>query len=275
MERRIACTLSALALTTILASPVGAQALFSTGQSFVTAELIPGAPEADGTRMIGLDLLLEPEWKTYWRSPGEAGIPPTIDWSASDNLAGVEVYWPAPEVFQSFGMTTVGYEDQVTLPIKITPVDPTRPVDLNVTMDLGVCREICVLEHTTLSQLIPADMTEGIDRVLSAMASVPASGHDMGMERAVCAIRGAGKDRNFSASLTFDHEIEEPTVLLEGPDGIWFHSAETVGQGSQIDVEATLSILFDDAWISRKDVRMTVLADGMAVDVQGCEAPTG
>ena len=275
MEKRIATTLGALALSTILAGPASTQSLFSTGQSFVTAELIPGAPEEGGTRMIGLDLLLEPEWKTYWRSPGEAGIPPTIDWSESENLAEVEIMWPAPEVFQSFGMTTIGYEDHVTLPVRITPVDPTRPVDLNVTMDLGVCRDICVFEQTSLQQSIPANFSQGVDRVEAALAQVPAAASSMGMERAVCAIRGAGKDRAFSAQLTFDHEVSDPTVLLEGPDGIWFHSAQTTGDGSQVDVEATLSILFDDAWISRKDVRMTILADGMAADIQGCEAPLG
>ncbi|MEM8793840.1 MAG: protein-disulfide reductase DsbD domain-containing protein [Pseudomonadota bacterium] len=264
-----------MALTSFLSGPAAAQAVISIGQSFVTAELIPGERRDDGTRVIGLDLLLEPEWKTYWRSPGEAGIPPSIDWSDSENLADVEIYWPAPKVFNNFGMTTIGYEDHVMLPVRVTPVDPTQPIDLSVTMDLGVCRDICVFEQTTLEQSIPVNMSFGGDLVEAAMAAVPASGADMGMEQAVCAIRGAGKDRNFSASLMFDHDIVDPTVLLEGPDGIWFHSAQTSGDGSQVDVEATLSLLFDDAWISRQNVRMTVLADGMAADVQGCEAPTG
>ncbi|MEM9098404.1 MAG: protein-disulfide reductase DsbD domain-containing protein [Pseudomonadota bacterium] len=275
MKDCFACTLSAFALSTCLASSASAQALVSTGQSFVTSELIPGAPDLDGTRMIGLDLVLAADWKTYWRSPGEAGIPPAIDWAGSENLATAEIYWPAPSVFQSFGMTTIGYETRVTLPVRITPVDAARPIDLQVAMDLGVCREICVLERTTLQRSIPTDLVEGYERIAAAMASVPVSGDALGLERAVCAFQGAGKDRAFDARLTFEDTIEQPTVLLEGPEGIWFHSAETTGFGEDVAVRATMSLLFDDAWISRQDVRMTLLAEGVAADIQGCEAPNG
>ncbi|MEM7238343.1 MAG: protein-disulfide reductase DsbD domain-containing protein [Pseudomonadota bacterium] len=262
-----------LACAAALAPLAQAQSIVSRGQSFVRADLVPGKPMPDGDRMIGLALSMAPEWKTYWRSPGEAGIPPTIDWSGSQNVASTEVFWPRPEVFTSFGMLTIGYQNHVILPVRLTPSDPSAPIELDVSLDLGVCRDICVLETTQISAMIPVDSQAGADLVSDAMAQVPASGADQGMEHATCKITGAGSDRDFSASLVFDQPITSPMVLLEGPEGVWFHRTETVASDTQIDVASKLSILFDDVWVSRKDVRMTVLADNMAADIRGCEAP--
>ena len=60
-------------------------------------------------------------WKTYWRMPGDAGIPPQFDWSGSQNVKSVEVLWPAPQRFIDSGGETVGYKDRVVFPLRIVP----------------------------------------------------------------------------------------------------------------------------------------------------------
>ena len=65
----------------------------------------------NGHHMAGLSLQLAPDWKTYWRAPGEAGIPPLFDWSGSTNVQSVRVHWPSPVVFHLNGMQTIGYHD--------------------------------------------------------------------------------------------------------------------------------------------------------------------
>ncbi|MEM7179211.1 MAG: protein-disulfide reductase DsbD domain-containing protein [Pseudomonadota bacterium] len=255
--------------------PASAQSLVSRGQSFVTAELLPGAPVSDGVRVIGLELDLEPHWKTYWRSPGEVGIPPKFDFSKSTNLDNVEVYWPRPELFESFGQRTVGYADKVVLPIAVTPKDPMAPVGLDLAMEVGVCHQVCVLEVAELARTIPADQSDRAGEVAAAMRSVPQPGAAQGMEQATCRISGAGRDRQFDAAITFDRPLSDPTVLIEGPEGAWFHQTETTAEGGQIDVSSTLTLLFDDVWVSRNGVRMTVLAGDVAADIQGCTAPAG
>ena len=83
---------AALALWPVLDSvSARSQAVVSTGESFVHVTLLPGRAEAEGARMAGLVLDVTPEWKTYWRNPGAAGIPPQFDWSRSRNLGAVEV----------------------------------------------------------------------------------------------------------------------------------------------------------------------------------------
>lgn len=256
-------------------SPLSAQSIVSKGQSFVSVDLIPGSLDASGTRTIGLSLRMAEEWKTYWRSPGQAGIPPTIDWSASENLASAVVRWPMPEIYESFGMQTVGYAEQVTLPVELTPKDPAQPIGVAVSLLLGVCREICVLEETSVAGVIPPDLAEGADYVAMALDNVPAPGAAQGMQSATCRIAGSGETRKFEATLAFADPVGDATVLIEGPEGAWFHATETRIDGAEVHVTSDLTLLFDDVWITRDGVRMTLLADGWAADIQGCEAPAG
>ena len=71
-------------------------------------DIIPGWRQDDGAHMAALRIKLDEGWKTYWRAPGEAGIPPSIDWSGSVNLGDVGFHWPVPEVIVSNGVTTLG-----------------------------------------------------------------------------------------------------------------------------------------------------------------------
>src|SRR6516165_3721570 len=85
------------------------------------AARLVSAVEATGSSTlvdVGLELRLTPGWHTYWRNPGDAGIPPAIDWNGSENFAGAEVAWPAPKRLPPVGgLETVGYVDGVVLPI--------------------------------------------------------------------------------------------------------------------------------------------------------------
>jgi len=253
-----------------------AQAVVSTGQSFVHAALVPGRAEPDGSRMAGLILDLVPEWKTYWRNPGAAGVPPSFDWSHSKNLQSAEVLWPRPGLYESFGLTTIGYSGRVVFPIHLVPVDTGRPIALVLDLAIGVCRQICVLEQTELTLRInPGAPDEGVALVAAAEAEVPRSGAEQGMTEASCRIAGAGTKRRFDATLDFGRVLPGASVILEGPDLAWFEGVETTARDGRLHVTAALSLLDDSVWVSRSQVRMTVLADGLAADIQGCTAPAG
>ena len=97
-----------------------------------------------GTWLAGVRMRLDDGWKTYWRSPGELGIPPSFDFSDSRNVADVEVRWPAPSVTHDGFGWVVGYEDEVILPLVVTPRDSALPVSLSLELDYAICRDICV-----------------------------------------------------------------------------------------------------------------------------------
>lgn len=255
--------------------PASAQGLVSSGESFLAARLDPGVRGADGVWDVGLTLTMAPGWKTYWRAPGEVGIPPGLDWSGSHNLGAVEIAWPRPTVFESFGATTLGYGGTVTLPIRVTPQEPGAPVDLRLALALGVCREICVLEETSVAlDLGPATAPSGAAAIEAGRALVPAPGAALGIT-AQCRVVGAGKERRLEAEVRLPAPLAHPHVVVEGPEDTWFSAVETVAQGATLQVAARVTTARADAWLTRDDLRLTVLGDGVAAELLGCDAPPG
>ena len=276
MKALALCASAALLLPAAAPSGAGAQSLVSTGQSFLKASLVDGGTAPDGTRMAGLVLDLAPGWKTYWRSPGAAGVPPSFDWSRSRNLASAEVLWPRPELFESFGLTAIGYKHRVVFPLRLVPEQPGQPIDLGLDLAVGVCGEICVLEEAGVGLRIdPAGPGDSAALVAEAQAMVPRPAAEQGLSSATCRIEGAGTRRRFDAELDFGRALPRASVLLEGPAMAWFEEIETREENGRLRVTAALSLLDESAWVNRSDLRMTVLADGMAADIQGCAAPAG
>ncbi len=267
---------AALCLATCLAAAnAGAQAIVSTGESFLAARLVPGTAQPDGARMAGLGLTLAKGWKTYWRSPGEAGVPPVFDWSASRNLREAEILWPRPELFETFGMRAIGYAGEVVLPVRLVPEDPTRPMEVRLTANLGVCKELCVLETVELAETIaPGAAPSGAGEIARALAAVPADAEASGLSAARCRIVGNGQERRLEATLTFSRPLTAPVVLVEGPETVWITDAETRSEGDELRVSAGISLV-KGAWIDRSALRMTVLDDDFAADIQGCGTRPG
>ncbi|SME94548.1 suppressor for copper-sensitivity B [Tistlia consotensis] len=108
-----------------------------------------------GEPKLGLQIELKDGWKTYWRSPGDAGFPVSVDWSGSGNLASTRFEWPVPHRFTLFGLDTFGYEKEVVFPIAAKAADPGRPLALTAKVDYLVCAEICVPQSATLTLDLP------------------------------------------------------------------------------------------------------------------------
>jgi DsbC/DsbD-like thiol-disulfide interchange protein len=93
----------------------------------------------------GVAFQLEPGWKTYWRTPGDSGVPPRFDFSRSDNVDAVTVLWPAPSKFpDGAGGHSLGYHDQVVLPLRIAAKNADKPITLRATVTYAVCAKLCV-----------------------------------------------------------------------------------------------------------------------------------
>ena len=92
----------------------------------------------------GILIELEPDWKTYWRVPGDTGIPPQFDWAGSKNIGSIEVGYPVPSRFQDAGGESIGYHDQVLFPVFVKPAKSAEMVHLQLNMFFAVCKEICI-----------------------------------------------------------------------------------------------------------------------------------
>src|SRR6202011_3722817 len=93
----------------------------------------------------GIAIQLDPGWKTYWRTSGDSGVPPRFDFSKSDNVEAVTVLWPAPAKFDDgAGGFSLGYHDQVVLPLRIVAKNADKPVTLRAAIEYAVCEKICI-----------------------------------------------------------------------------------------------------------------------------------
>lgn len=104
---------------------------------------------------LGLEFDLKPHWKIYWRSPGDAGYPPRIDWAGSDNLRAATIGWPAPMRFAVLGLQTVGYEGHVVLPIAASLARAGQPLDLKAALSYLTCNDVCIPYDTRLALNVP------------------------------------------------------------------------------------------------------------------------
>lgn len=125
-----------------------------------------GVPPDSQSLSAGLSIELEEGWKTYWRSPGEVGLPPSIDWSGSTNVAEAELLWPAPSRFRAFGIENFGYEGSVLHPIRIALKEPGQPAELRASVSLLACSDICVPIEFNLDLTLQPGL--GIDRAAAA-----------------------------------------------------------------------------------------------------------
>jgi DsbC/DsbD-like thiol-disulfide interchange protein len=93
----------------------------------------------------GIAFQLQPGWKTYWRTPGDSGVPPRFDFSKSENVEAVTVLWPAPLKFDDgAGGHSLGYHDQIVLPLRIVAKNTDKPVTLRADINYAVCEKICI-----------------------------------------------------------------------------------------------------------------------------------
>lgn len=137
------------------------------------ARLIDGGRGAQG-RLAGVEIALDPGFKTYWREPGESGLPPVLDWSSSENLAQARVAWPAPHRAEDGGGVAYGYAGGTLLPVIVAAADPGKPVLLRLALEYGICKDICIPAKGELS-LDLAPMPDGATTaaLATALARVP------------------------------------------------------------------------------------------------------
>ena len=207
--------LAAVLSLVLPAAPGFAADAFSTDWALAAksqARLIAG-----GGNLAGFEIALSPGAITYWRDPGDAGLPPTLDFSGSDNVASVEPQFPAPKrIKEADGGEAFGYDGSVVFPLAVKPRDPTKPATLKLTADFAVCEKVCLPAKAHLELTLPSAPRSPLAGVIeAALATVPRAvpPNDFG------ALEALGAD---SWRLCEAHEGGPPRDLfVEAPEGWW------------------------------------------------------
>jgi suppressor for copper-sensitivity B len=194
---------------------------------FGTARLVSAVTATGSLERVplGLHLTLPEGWKTYWRSPGDAGLPTRVEWGGSANLADAELRWPTPERFSILGFETFGYEREVVLPILAHPSKLGEAMSLVATADYAVCKEICVPINAELRLELPAgparpsEFAHLIDRF---NVRVPSAATASGLSIEEATAGGRGRTGRLTVTARSDVPFARPDLLVEGPPGLAF-----------------------------------------------------
>lgn len=234
-------------------------------------EILEGWREADGTHVAGLRLTLAEGWKTYWRSPGDGGIPPRLLLNGASNVEGLSIAWPVPEVFDQNGLRSIGYTDQVVLPVRIRPKSGDAPLRLEGKLEIGVCEDVCIPMNLSVSALLP-ETTSSDAEITAALGDRPVSAAEAGVSNVRCSVRPISDGLTVTAEVAMPSLGADEIAVLELPDrSIWISEADMERDGGTL--HAVVDMVPPDGTpfaLDRSDVRITVIGGGTAVDIRGC-----
>ena len=251
----------AIAALVCLATP----ALAEIPKNLARADVVSGWRQG-ATHVAGLTIRMAPGWHTYWRAPGDSGIPPSFNWSGSSNIAHVAVRFPVPEVLDQYGMRSIGYTDEVTFPLLIRTRDAKAPIRLRGEISIGVCYEICVPVTLDVSAELSASGKR--DRALARLLKdQPKDGGTLS-----CDISPMEDGLRMTASTTLPRmQGEEVAVIETGDAEVWVSKPELTRQGGRLVAEVEMVPPSAKPFaLARSSVRMTVIARGRAVEMVGC-----
>ena len=174
---------------------------------------------------LGLHFKLKPGWKVYWRSPGDAGFPPMPDWSPSQNLKTAVVHWPAPSRFEVLGLQSLGYTDEVVLPLTVELMDPAKPLRMAGEVNYLTCQKICIPYTAKLALTLPQGPVQPspfAHLIGRFQANVPGDGsrHGLAIERAESWTQG--KTTFLLVTATAAVPFQAPDLYAEGPPELAF-----------------------------------------------------
>lgn len=229
-----------------------------------TSLRLMNAGEQAGVWRSGVYITMQKGWKTYWRVPGDGGVPPSFDWSGSENVAETSVMMPLPHRFTDENGEGIGYKTEVVFPVDVKPQDPSKPAMLDLKIFYAVCNDICVPVQAQVKVAIEAGTVSAADkfRLRVARAAVPVEADADRL--AVTSLRQVEVGGKFAleVSLKGIRSPADADIFVEVAGNSYFRKPEMVSQSGAI---GTWRIAVDNygeaVSLAGKTVRLTI-ADG-------------
>ncbi|MEM9709571.1 MAG: protein-disulfide reductase DsbD domain-containing protein [Pseudomonadota bacterium] len=236
-------------------------------------ELMEGWRRADGTHVAALRITLAPGWKTYWRSPGDGGLPLRLSFDGGQGFDSARIAWPVPKVFYQNGLRSIGYEDEVILPLALSGVARDADISVSGEIDFGVCEEICVPMQLPLEGTLSAKNTTPVADIVAALADRPMSATEAGVGSVACSIEPISDGLAVSAQIEMVPFARKEALVMELPDrSIWISEPDMERQGDRIIAISEMVPPDGQPFLlDRSSVRITIIGEGQAVEILGCE----
>ena len=237
-----------------------------------SVDIIRGWRQSDDIHIAAINIKLEDGWKTYWRVPGIGGIAPILNWDKSKNIKNISQIWPTPNIYNEYGLQTIGYKNELLLPLQIQPIDKKQPIHLSITIDFGICSDVCVPIQTSVEERLPERTSFGKKNILDTLEKTILSGNKSLFKIVKCNIipikDGFEVNAFFEGLTSFDKDtlgVVEYPVKQNG----WINQKASLVSGNQLNVHATVynkSIHF----IDRSDLTLTIFTKNKAFEFDGC-----
>lgn len=240
-------------------------------QDQISADILTGWRTKNGSHVAAIVLTMAPGWHTYWRAPGDAGVPPVMDWSQSRNLSTVNVLWPTPSVYWTDGFRSIVYKNKVILPLVINP-DSSDDIYLAGSLRLGVCKDICIPALLEVEANLAATITRMDSKIAAAMVDQPYSAAESNVSNVSCRISPDSNGLQLTATLELPSVGQQEDVVVETSNPkVWVATPQIQRTGNLLKIVTRL-IHIDGSHIllERSGLRFTILGDAHAVDIQGC-----
>ena len=225
------------------------------------------APRDPAARLVGLQIDLDPGYLTYWRSPGEAGVPPTARFAGSKGLQTATLLFPAPGRYSEDGTEAIGYKDGVVFPILVRSAEAGTPVELKLALDFAICERLCLPARAKATLALGGDGAgPEAELVRDALARVPAPARLGGAGAlAITAVDGLAGDATLAVRVRTTG-TDEPTMFAEAPDP-WFVQAGEGLWSSDGSLRYTLKVAAKPPERAALPLRLTLVGADAAIEV--------
>jgi len=260
--------LLAAAATLVLAPPLSARAASSNwvGDPRANVRILTATDSVQGdTLQIGVEFRYPPGWHGYWRTPGDAGIAPVFDWSASSNVASASVSWPAPSRLVVSGLQNSVYTGDVILPVNLKLDRPDTATHISLKLDYASCANVCVPEHSELMLTLPAGAGSASGeaaQIAAALRKVPRPPADADISVLHSTVQQTDSGRRLKVELlSGSTPFRSPDLFVEGA-GAGLPAAPSV-QLSDHGRRAALEVALPPAGAKDDPLRVSVsVVDG-------------
>jgi DsbC/DsbD-like thiol-disulfide interchange protein len=226
---------------------------------------------ANRSLRAGVEIKLQPGWKTYWRYPGDSGVPPVFDFAASENVKSVTVMFPAPTRFpDGAGGHSIGYSGAVILPLRVVPQDAGKPVKLRLKLEYAACEKLCVPAKAAAELALTGSASDHESALDAAEARVPKS-VAVG-DPQVPAIRAVRRDGGGKSRVVIDVAAPDGAAIdlfAEGPTPQWALPLPEPISGAPAGLRR-FGFAIDGVPPGEKadgaDIRLTMTAGGHAIE---------
>jgi DsbC/DsbD-like thiol-disulfide interchange protein len=204
----------------------------------------------------------KPGWKTYWRDPGDAGMPPQLDFAGSTNLVLRSVSFPVPEIGQDDGGRFVGYHHPVSLIVEFAKPLADTPSTVNLNAIVGICDKVCLPFMTSFSVPLKPGQPES-EEFMQLQLAQSALPEKPSKDFAISDLHLSDNNKAIEADVTFPN-AEAPQVAFVGPPGLRLGKLE-INAGADKVAHIRIPVISDKAPAERT-ITMLVKSGGRAIE---------